>query len=135
MEKPHTAMTSSAATALVERQDAAAHAGAPLPVGTPVAMAEAVTEALQKVFDPEIPVNIYDLGLVYDLCIADDGWTAIWMTLTAPSCPVAGVLPAQVACAAAAVPGVGEVDVFLVWDPPWTPERMSEVARITLDMF
>ncbi len=117
------------------RKAATAHAGVPLPAGAPVAVAEAVTAALQEVFDPEIPVNIYDLGLVYAISIADNGRTDIQMTLTTPNCPVAGTLPAQVARAAAAVPGVGEVDVFLVWDPPWTPERMSEVARSALDMF
>ncbi len=117
------------------RKAATAHAGVPLPAGAQVAVAEDVTAALQKVFDPEIPVNIYDLGLVYAISIADDGRTDIQMTLTTPSCPVAGLLPAQVARAAAAVPGVGEVDVFLVWDPPWTPERMSEVAQSALEMF
>ena len=119
----------------VTQKAATAHAGAPLPSGTPVAVADEVTAALQTVFDPEIPVNIYDLGLVYAINIAEDGRTDIQMTLTTPSCPVASLLPAQVARVAAAVPGVGEVDVFLVWDPPWTPERMSEVARSTLDMF
>lgn len=114
---------------------AIAHAGTPLSSGTPVAVTDSVTAALKKVFDPEIPVNIYDLGLVYTISIADDGKTDIQMTLTTPNCPVANLLPAQVASAAASVPGVGEVDVFLVWDPPWTPERMSDVARSALDMF
>lgn len=121
--------------AAITEERAAVHVGAPLPPGMPVATVEVVAKALQTVFDPEISVNIYDLGLIYDIRISDSGYTEIWMTLTAPACPVAGVLPAEVAGVVAAVPGVGEVDVFLIWDPPWTPGRMSEVARITLDMF
>ena len=117
------------------RKAATAHAGTPLPSGTPVATNEDVTAALRKVFDPEIPVNIYDLGLVYVISVADNGQTDIQMTLTTPSCPAASLLPSEVARVAAAVPGVGEVDVFLVWDPPWTPERMSDVARSALDIF
>ena len=112
-----------------------AHAGAPLLTGTPVARTGDVTAALQTVFDPEIPINIYDLGLIYAIRIADNGKTDIQMTLTTPTCPIAGMLPVKVARTAAAVPGVGEVRVFLVWDPPWTPECMSEIARSALEMF
>ncbi|KAF0119267.1 MAG: hypothetical protein FD149_143 [Rhodospirillaceae bacterium] len=115
--------------------DKAAHAGVPLPLNTPVASVDAVVEALRMVFDPEIPVNIYDLGLVYDIRIAADGQTTIVMTLTAPACPVAGELPVQVAEVVAAVPGVGEADVFLVWEPPWTFDRLSDVARVALDWY
>ena len=78
---------------------------------------------------PEIPVNIYDLGLIYRLDIDDDGNVDIRMTLTTPACPVAGSMPGQVECAVRAVPGVRAVKVELVWDPPWTPERMSATAR------
>ena len=94
-----------------------------------------MVEALKTVHDPEIPVNIYDLGLIYGLEIFDEGSVKIDMTLTAPACPVAGEMPGMVAKAVAGVPGVGEVEVQLVWEPQWTPERMSEEARLLLDMF
>ncbi|MBW7850449.1 MAG: SUF system Fe-S cluster assembly protein [Rhodospirillales bacterium] len=112
-----------------------AQAGEALTPGTAVADHNAVVEALRSVYDPEIPVNIYDLGLIYDLSIASDGTVDIDMTLTAPACPVAGMMPQRVADAVAAVPGVGEVTVDLVWDPPWTMERMTEEARLALGMF
>ncbi len=112
-----------------------ARAGAPIePASTPVASESAVIEALRTVYDPEIPVNIYDLGLIYDLIIAKDGSVEIEMSLTAPGCPVAAEMPEVVAQTVAALPGVGEVAVRLVWDPPWTPERMSEDARLALGM-
>ena len=94
----------------------------------------AVVAALRTVFDPEIPVNIYDLGLIYDLDVASDGHVAISMTLTAPGCPVAQTFPGVVADAVRTVAGVKEVDVELVWDPPWSLERMSEAARLQLGM-
>ncbi|MFQ5775385.1 MAG: SUF system Fe-S cluster assembly protein [Kiloniellaceae bacterium] len=113
-----------------------ATAGAPIdPAATRVASEEDVVAALRTVYDPEIPVNLYDLGLIYDLTIAADGSVEIEMSLTAPGCPVAGEMPGQVARAVAEAPGVGEVTVRLVWDPPWTPERMSEDARLALGMF
>jgi len=112
-----------------------ARAGEPLAEGTPVASEAEVVEALKTVHDPEIPVNIYDLGLIYGLEIFDDGTVKVDMTLTAPACPVAGEMPGMVAQAVAGVPGVGEVEVQLVWEPQWTPERMSEEARLLLDMF
>jgi len=113
-----------------------ASAGVPLdPASAEVAGEDAVIAALQTVYDPEIPVNLYDLGLIYDLTIGDDGAVVIDMSLTAPGCPVAGEMPGQVARAVAEVSGVGEVTVRLVWDPPWTPERMSEDARLALGMF
>ena len=107
-----------------------AQAGEPLAAGTAVAGREAVVEALQSVHDPEIPVNIYDLGLIYDLDIAADGSVAIEMTLTAPGCPVAGEMPGQVAEAVAAVQGIGEVQVTLTWEPPWDKDKMSEDAKL-----
>ena len=100
-----------------------------------IASESAVVEALRSVFDPEIPVNIYDLGLIYDLQLQDRGGVDIVMTLTAPACPVAGTLPGEVADAVAGIKGAGEVAVMITWDPPWTPENMSEVARVALDMF
>ncbi len=94
----------------------------------------AVIAALRTVFDPEIPVNIYDLGLIYELDVASDGNVAISMTLTAPGCPVAQTFPGVVADAVRAVEGVKEVDVELVWEPPWSRERMSEAARLQLGL-
>ena len=111
-----------------------AYAGAPLPEGCGVASREAVIDALRTVCDPEIPVNIYDLGLIYRLDIGPDGNVSIDMTLTAPGCPVAGAMPGTVAEAVAAVEGVGEVEVELVWEPPWSRDRMSEDARLALDL-
>lgn len=111
------------------------HSGAPLAEGVEVASEDSVVEALRTVFDPEIPVNIYDLGLIYDLKVKETGNVDVTMTLTAPACPVAGSLPKEVADRIAAVSGVGEVDVKITWDPPWTPENMSEVAKVALDMF
>jgi FeS assembly SUF system protein len=93
----------------------------------------AVEDALKSVHDPEIPVNIFDLGLIYDVDRRPNGDVYITMSLTAPGCPVAGEMPGQVAAAVAALDGVGEVSVELVWSPPWTPERMSDDARLALD--
>ena len=116
--------------------DGVARAGAPLDLtNSRVASEEAVIEAVSTVYDPEIPVNIFELGLIYDIAITDDGNTTIAMTLTAPGCPVAGVLPGKVAETVAGVEGVGEVEVKLTWDPPWDPSMMSEAARVQLDMF
>ena len=93
----------------------------------------AVEDALKSVHDPEIPVNIYDLGLIYDVDRQKNGNVYVTMSLTAPGCPVAGEMPGQVARALAAVDGVGEVSVELVWSPPWTPDRMSDDAKLALD--
>lgn len=95
---------------------------------------EQILAALRTVFDPEIPVNIYDLGLIYGLDTDGEGRVQIRMTLTAPACPVAGSLPAEVERAVLAVPGASAVRVELVWDPPWSAERMSEAARLELGM-
>lgn len=99
------------------------------------ALREGVIAALQTVYDPEIPVNIYELGLIYGCEIDPDGRVEIRMTLTAPGCPVAGTMPGMVEDAVSAVPGVSEVEVELIWDPPWDPSRMSEAARLELGMF
>ncbi len=96
---------------------------------------DAVVEALKTVFDPEIPVDVYELGLVYAVEIADDGKVKVEMTLTTPSCPSAQELPAQVEEAVRMVPGVSDVEVEVVWDPPWDQSRMSEDARLALNMF
>jgi FeS assembly SUF system protein len=91
-----------------------------------------VVAALKKVYDPEMPVNIYELGLIYAIDIADDGKATVRMTLTAPNCPVAGSLPAEVERAVRAVPGITEVKVELTFDPPWSKDRMSEAAKLAL---
>lgn len=115
-------------------EDFSATAGEPLADGVTVANDEAVIEAMKTVFDPEIPVNIYDLGLIYGFKIDDRGGVKADMSLTAPGCPVAGDLPGWVADAVAKVDGIGEVVVTLVWEPGWTPERMSEDAKLALGM-
>ena len=96
---------------------------------------DAVIAACATVYDPEIPVNIYELGLVYAIGIEDDGAVQVEMTLTAPGCPSAQELPEQVREAIMAVPGVRRCDVDVVWDPPWDPSRMTEDARLSLNMF
>jgi len=97
-------------------------------------MESAVIEALRGIHDPEIPVNIYDLGLIYRLDIDDDGNVAIQMTLTTPACPVAGSMPGQVECAVREVPGVRSAKVELVWDPPWTRDRLDDFTRLELGL-
>lgn len=100
----------------------------------PDELKEHVVEALREIFDPEIPVNIYDLGLIYTLDINDAGDVRLQMTLTAPGCPVAQTFPATVEHAVKAVPGVRDAVVELVWDPPWSSERMTEAAKLQLGM-
>jgi FeS assembly SUF system protein len=96
---------------------------------------ERVVAALRTIFDPEVPVNIYELGLIYQLDVSPEGAVRIRMTLTTPACPVAEALPGQVRERVTAVPGVASADVELVWDPPWTPSRMSEAAQLELGLF
>jgi FeS assembly SUF system protein len=95
---------------------------------------EQVIAALRTVYDPEIPVNIYDLGLIYRIDISEQGDVDVRMTLTAPACPVAGIMPRMVEDVLRRLEVVGEVKVELVWDPPWTQERMTDEARLTLGM-
>lgn len=95
---------------------------------------EAVIAALKEIFDPEIPVNIYDLGLIYGVEVTPDADVSITMTLTTPHCPVAESMPGEVELRAASVPGVRDAEVNLVWDPPWGPDRMSDEARLELGM-
>lgn len=109
--------------------------GEPLPAGAPKASKEELVNALRTVCDPEIMINIYDLGLVYDVRQSDDGNVEVDMTLTAPTCPVAGVLPGQAAAALAALEGVGTATVNLVWEPAWSPERLTDEAKAMLEMF
>jgi FeS assembly SUF system protein len=93
-----------------------------------------VIEALCSVYDPEIPVNIYELGLIYDVEVSDAGAVRIQMTLTAPACPSAQLLPEEVEARVRQVPGVTEARVEVVWEPPWTPDRMTDAARLQLGM-
>ncbi len=108
------------------------------PGGSPIekikthAIESQVIEVLRTVYDPEIPVNIYDLGLVYDVEVTPAGVVNIVMTLTSPACPVAESLPAEVRARVGAIKGVSEVHIEIVWEPPWTPERMSETAKLDL---
>ncbi len=101
----------------------------------PEAVKEEIVKALKTVYDPEIPVDIYELGLIYEIKVEEDGNTYVQMTLTAPNCPAAGILPGQVESAARSAEGVYDVKLDLVFDPPWTPERMSEAAKLELGMF
>ena len=93
---------------------------------------QAVIDALKEIYDPEIPVNIYDLGLIYGVEVDDESDVTVTMTLTTPHCPVAEILPAQVKSRVELVDGVDEVDLELTWDPPWSPENMSEEAKLEL---
>lgn len=98
------------------------------------AITDDIVDALRTVYDPEIPVNIFELGLIYKIDLEDNGDVRIEMTLTAPGCPVAGEMPGWVQNAVAEVDGVGDVKVALVFDPPWTPAKMSDEAKLELGM-
>jgi FeS assembly SUF system protein len=108
---------------------------AALPESELARLTDEITAALKTVYDPEIPADIYELGLIYRIDIADDRKVTIEMTLTTPNCPSAQELPTMVENAVASVPGVGEVKVEIVWDPPWEPSRMSDEARAVLNMW
>ena len=98
------------------------------------ALYDGVIAALKDIFDPEIPVNIYDLGLIYGVEVSPDGDAMVTMTLTTPHCPVAESMPAEVELRVGAVPGVRDAEVALVWDPPWGPDKMTDEARLELGM-
>lgn len=115
-------------------EDFRAERGTPLATGTTIARKQNLIEAIQDVYDPEIPVNLWDLGLIYRLDIDEFGDVSVDMTLTAPGCPVAGQMPAMVAEAVVKVSGVGRVTVQLVWEPKWTKDKMSDDARLLLDL-
>ena len=106
-----------------------------LPAEETERMSGEIVAALKTVFDPEIPADIYELGLIYKVDISDERAVDVTMTLTTPNCPAAGELPTQVENAIASVPGVGVVNVNLVWDPAWSPDRMSDEARLVLNMW
>lgn len=96
---------------------------------------EKIIDVLRTCYDPEIPVNIYEMGLIYDIDIDDENNVTILMTLTSPACPVAGILPSQVQFKVEQIPGVNSVEIELVWSPPWDPSRMTEAARLQLGLF
>jgi FeS assembly SUF system protein len=131
-------MTDEVKTATAE---AAAPAPAPaehpstIPADEMARLTDEIVGALKTVFDPEIPADIYELGLIYKVDVDDDRMVNIDMTLTTPNCPSAAELPAQVENAVSGVPGVREAKVTIVWDPPWDPSRMSDEARAVLNMW
>jgi len=106
-----------------------------IPADEMARLTDQIVGALKTVYDPEIPADIYELGLIYKVDIDDDRMVTIDMTLTTPNCPSAAELPSQVENAVAGVPGVREAKVNIVWDPPWDPSRMSDEARTVLDMW
>ena len=106
-----------------------------IPADEMARLTDEIVGALKTVYDPEIPADIYELGLIYKVDLKDDRAVDVTMTLTTPNCPAAGELPTMVENAIASVPGVGVVNVNLVWDPAWTPDRMSDEARLVLNMW
>jgi len=119
----------------VQFQSATNNSSEPIEFAENATLEEKVTTVLKTIYDPEIPVNIYDLGLIYDFNIKHPSDVTVKMTLTSPHCPVAESLPAQVECAIKSIAGVSNVAVELVWDPPWDKTRMSEEAQLMLDMY
>lgn len=105
----------------------------PSPDGAP-SLEDQIVEAIKTIYDPEIPVNIYEMGLIYNVAVGDKQHVDVIMTLTSPACPVAGSLPGEVEAKVAGVPGVESAKVELVWDPVWNPSMMSEAARLELGM-
>lgn len=101
----------------------------------PKSLDDQIVDQIKTIFDPEIPVNIYELGLIYDVQVLEAGRVDIKMTLTSPACPAAGILPGEVETKVASLEGVEEVDVEVVWDPVWNPSMMSEAAQLELGMF
>ena len=122
------------ATETIVPLEYSAYAGEKLLNGTAKAAIENIIEQIRSVYDPEIPINVYDMGLIYKIGQNDEGDVYVEMTLTAPTCPIAGVLPQQVADAIAQTNGVGEVEVKLVWEPAWTPDKMTEEAKAMLEL-
>ena len=109
--------------------------GSALPHEEVTRLTDEIVNALKTVYDPEIPADIYELGLIYKIDIADDRGVTVDMTLTTPNCPSAQELPTMVENAVSSVPGVGAVNVNVVWDPPWEPSRMTDEARVVLNMW
>jgi FeS assembly SUF system protein len=123
------------ASAKPEAADAPATAGSALPQDEIARLTDDIVNALKTVYDPEIPADIYELGLIYKIDIGDDRAVTVDMTLTTPNCPSAQELPNMVENAVASVPGVGPVKVNVVWEPAWEPSRMSDEARVVLNMW
>ena len=121
--------------AAVEPLEFSAYAGEALADDVQKAKMIDIVEQIRTVSDPEIPINVYDMGLIYKIDQQDNGDLYIEMTLTAPTCPIAGVLPQQVADAVALTEGVGKVEVKLVWEPAWTPDKMTDEAKEMLELF
>jgi FeS assembly SUF system protein len=115
--------------------DTAKPSGSTLPEGELARLTDEIVAGLKTVYDPEIPADIYELGLIYRIDITDDRDVTIDMTLTTPNCPAAQDLPVMVENAVSSVPGVGQTKVNVVWDPPWDPSRMSDEARTILNMW
>ena len=132
---PAAAASASAAPSASAPAGAAPPGASAIPAEELARMTDDIVTALKTVYDPEIPADIYELGLIYKVDIADDRAVALDMTLTTPNCPSAAELPHMVENAVASVPGVREVKVNLVWDPPWDPSRMSDEARLVLNMW
>jgi FeS assembly SUF system protein len=129
-------MEEAAATQEKNSQQQKAEApGPPLSVSEAILMQDKIVEVLKGCYDPEIPVNIYDLGLIYDVKVDTAGVADIKMTLTAPNCPAAGMLPAEIEYKVREIPGIKDVRLELVWEPPWEPSKMSEAARLQLGMW
>jgi FeS assembly SUF system protein len=114
--------------------DVPSEAATPAMAGEDGGIEQEVVEVLRTVYDPEIPINVYDLGLVYDIDVAEDGKVLVRMTLTSPGCPVAGSLVPEIESKVREVPGVTEATVQLVWDPPWDMEKMSAAAKLQLGL-
>jgi FeS assembly SUF system protein len=131
----HKALPSAAAGEADAAAGAPAGAASALPADEIARLTDDIIAALKTVYDPEIPADIYELGLIYKIDIADDRAVALDMTLTTPNCPSAQELPIMVQNAVASVAGVGEVKVTIVWDPPWEQSRMSDEARAVLNMW
>ncbi len=117
------------------KPDAAPAAGSALPEAEIARLTDEIVTALKTVYDPEIPADIYELGLIYKIDIADDRSVHVDMTLTTPNCPSAQELPQMVESAVSSVAGIGKVDVAVVWDPPWDQSRMTDEARLVLNMW
>ena len=115
--------------------DYIAYAGVPKPECEVTASKEDIIEALKTVMDPEIMINIYDMGLIYNIDIRENADAYIDMTVTTPACPVAGILPQQAADAVALVEGVGKIEVKIVWEPAWTPDLMTDDAKMMFELF
>ena len=127
--------TSEANLAAAAPDETVAASAPALPADEVARLTDEIVGALKNVYDPEIPADIYELGLIYKVDIADDRKVTVDMTLTTPNCPSAAELPSMVENAVASVPGVGEVAVNVVWDPPWDQSRMSDEARVALNMW